>query len=422
MIPDPPSLPPLTFIRQVFPRPRIEDVEAELRRQLAGVGVKLKPRGQYAIAVGSRGIANLARLVRRLADWVKAQGAEPFIVPAMGSHGGATAEGQRQVIESYGVTEQAMGAPIRSSMDVVELPRSGLELPTYFDRHAAGADGTLLINRIKPHTCFHGPYESGLAKMLVIGLGKHAQALAIHQQQRHGTVELLPQIARNVLRHANVALAVALVENAYDETCLIRALLPGRIMAEEPSLLDQARANMPRLPAEELDILVLDEIGKNISGVGLDPNIIGRMGVYDFADAERPQIRVIVIRDLTPESYGNALGMGLADIMTRRLLDKIDWSALHENLFTSTYLDRGKTPVVADTDAQAMSFALRAAGPVPVDGLRIARVRNTLRLAEALVSPAVLRDLAGRPDVQVVGPAGEWFASGGRMQPFAWSS
>jgi hypothetical protein len=414
---DPSDLPPLTRIRQVFPRPRVADPAAELRRELEASGVRLKSGGSYAIAVGSRGIANLALLLKGLVDWVKDRGGRPFLVPAMGSHGGATAAGQREVLESYGVTEAAMGAPIRSSMETVELPREGLELPTYFDRHAASADGTLILNRIKPHTCFHGRYESGLMKMLVIGLGKHRQALAVHRHQTRGLVELLPQLARNILKHANVLLGVGLVENACHETCVLRAIPAAHIPEAEPALLAMALAHMPRLPVDRADLLIVDRIGKDLSGTGLDPNVIGRMGVYDQPDPPAPRVRIILVRDLTEVSHGNALGVGLADVCTRRLADKINWAATYENTSTSTFLDRSKLPVVGRDDSEALAFALRAIGPVPRDELRILRIRDTLWLEQVLVSPRVLADLQGREDIQVLGPAGDWFR-GAELTPW----
>jgi hypothetical protein len=405
-----PDLPAPLLARQAFARPRIADVEAHTRSELQASGVALRAGGRYAIAVGSRGIAQITTVVRTVVDWVRGAGGRPFIVPAMGSHGGAAAQGQRAVLESYGITESAMGAPIVSSMEVVELPRQGLELPTFFDKHASEADGTILINRIKPHTDYHGPVESGLMKMAVIGLGKHRQALAVHERQIRGMVELLPRVAHNVLRHANIVLGVALVENAYDEICAIRALPAAAIADEEPRLLDHARRNMPRLPVEDLDILIIDRIGKNISGVCLDPNIIGRVRTYGFPEPASPRIKIIVIRDLAQASHGNAIGMGLADVMLRRLYDKIDWNATYENLITNTFLDRGKVPVLADDDRQALAIAWRAAGSPPPAQLRMARIVDTLHLENALVSPAVADELSDRSDVTILPGERRWFA------------
>ena len=248
------SFPPLVRIRQHFPRPRLENIEAAVLAELGSCPVSLPAGGRIAITVGSRGIANLALIVRTVVRWVKAQGGQPFIVPAMGSHGGATADGQRQVVEGYGVTEAFTGAPIRSSMDVVELPNPGLPLPLYFDRHAHAADGVIVLNRIKLHTDFHGTYESGLMKMIVIGLGKHAQALAVHQHGTRGLRELLPLAAQAVLKQERILFGLGIVENAYDETQLVRLVPAAAIPQVEPELLALARRSMPRFRLSRHDL------------------------------------------------------------------------------------------------------------------------------------------------------------------------
>jgi hypothetical protein len=413
-----PKLPSLLWLRQEFPRPRVADVAAELQAQLAGSGVSLKRGGRYAVAVGSRGIANLPVLVRGIVAWVRAQGGEPVLVPAMGSHGGATAAGQEEVLASYGITAAGVGAPVRSSMDVVELPREGLELATYMDRQAYEADGTILVNRVKPHTDYHGPYESGLVKMLVIGLGKHEQALAVHRRQTRSMIELLPQVAHNVLRHGNVQLGVAVVENAYDETMLIRALRPEQIMETEPALLRTATENMPSLPVDECDVLVVDEIGKNISGVGLDSNITGRIGVYDFPDPDRPRIRIIYMRDLTEHSHGNAIGVGLGDIMSRHLYEKMDLGVTYENLITNTFLDRGKLPIIAENDRDALAIAWRACGSPPPERFRLLRIVNTLHLEYLQATPRAVEQIRKSARCAAIGPVGEWFEATGGLRTF----
>jgi len=415
---NPMQLPTLTRIRQRFPRPRVDDLERTLEAELAASGVAIPRGARIAIAVGSRGIANLPRLVKTVVSWVKAQGGEPFLVPAMGSHGGATADGQCEVIEGYGVTEAAMGAPIRSSMEVVELPAGELPTPLFYDRHAFEADGTIVVNRIKPHTDYHGRYESGLMKMLVIGLGKHRQALAMHSLGVYGLREVVPQAARQVLRHGNVLLGVGVVENAYDETQLVRALPAQDLPDREPELLELARAAMPRLPVEALDVLIIDRFGKDISGVGLDTNIIGRLLIDGEPEPVSPRVKLIVVCDLTDATHGNACGLGLADLMVRRAYDKIDFAATYENLFTSGFLRRGKTPIVVDTDREALVYALRGAGVTDPARARIARIVDTLQLGELLVSPAVLDELAHREDIEVVGPGGDVFDGNGALCPF----
>jgi hypothetical protein len=303
-------------------------------------------------------------------------------------------------------------------MDVVEIPRGEARTPVYFDRLASECDGTILINRIKPHTSFHGRYESGLMKMMAVGLGKHAQALAIHALGVEGLREVMPEVARQVLRHANVRMGVAVVENAYDEIMVVRALPGADIPAEEPLLLEVARRHMPCLPVGKVDVLIVDEIGKNISGLGLDPNIIGRLKIRGQPEPDWPDIRMIVIRDLTPETRGNATGMGLADVITRRAYDKIDFQATYANVLTTGFLERAKVPLVAANDREAVEIACRAAGVRTEKALRIVRVRNTLRLDELYVSAAVLEELRGRDGMTLLGEAGPVWSPDGTMFPF----
>jgi len=407
--------PPMFRIARSFPRPAIVEPERELWQQLDAYRLQIQPGSSIAIAVGSRGISGLAGLVRVIVSWVKAQGGEPFIVPAMGSHGGATAEGQASILRDYGVRAESVDAPIRSAMDVVELP-GGCEIKVFQDRYAHQADGIILINRVKPHTDFHGPYESGLMKMLAIGLGKQAQALEIHRHGVRGLRDIAPEVARHVLRHSNVVLGVALVENAFEETAELQ-VMPGRAIPEaELSLLKRARELSPGLPVDDLDILIVDEMGKDISGVGMDTNVIGRLKIPGEPDPERPRIRMIIARSLTLASHGNAVGAGLADIVTQRLFQAIDFQATYENLYTSAFLERGKVPVIADSDAQAFSFAARAC--TGVGNLRVARIQNTMRLDVLHVSSPVLDELCGRPDIEVRGPVPKPMGDDGELAPF----
>lgn len=412
------QLPLLYRVDQKFASGKIGNVAGETARQLRESGVTLKPRATVAIAVGSRGVANVATVVLEVVAWVRGQGAEPFIVPAMGSHGGATDEGQREVLAGYGVTAAEVGAPIRSSMDAVEVEYPGLEVKGYFDRFAYHADATIVINRIKPHTDYRGPYESGLMKMIAIGLGKQQQALALHGLGLRGLRDVMPEVAKAHLAHRNLVLGVAMIENAYDETCRIQAIPARRIPEVEPGLLDYAKSCMPRLPVDEVDILVVDRMGKDISGTCLDTNIIGRLMVFGQEEPVFPRVHIIVVRDLTPGSHGNALGMGLADIITRRVFDKVDWAATYENLYTATFLLRGKTPIVAADDREAMAFAARANGWRKPGELRIVRILDTLHLGQVLVSPAILAELRGREDKIPGGVVPEWFDAANLMVPF----
>jgi hypothetical protein len=407
------QLPEMTLIRQRFDRTCLDDVPGATRAALADAAVRIAPGASVAVAVGSRGIAHLPALVRTTLDWIRAQGGVPFIVPTMGSHGGATAAGQQAVLAGYGITEAAMGAPVRATMAVVELPADGCETPVYLNAAAAEADGIVLINRVKPHTSFRGRYESGLMKMLAIGLGNHRQALAIHALGVRGLREVMPRVAGQVLRHARVLLGLAVVENVFDDTLLVRALPAARIPGDEPALLDLARAHMPRLPVDDIDILIVDEMGKNISGLGMDPNIIGRLKIAGQSEPERPRIGVIIAGDLTAETHGNATGMGLADLVTRRFAEKIDYAATYANVITTGFLERGKLPLVAESGAQALEIAARA---LPGTAARVVRIHNTLHLDTLQVSAAVLDDLCDR--VEVVGPAPPLCTADGDFSPW----
>jgi hypothetical protein len=405
-------------IFQHFDRPQVSDIESTVRAQLAGSGIKFPRGGAIAIAVGSRGIANLDRIVRTVVDFIAAAGAKPFIIPAMGSHGGATARGQAELLATYGITEETMGCPVRSSMDVVQLDRSGLPNAVFMDRHAWNSQGVILINRIKPHTDFLGRFGSGLAKMAVIGLGKEKQASEMHRFGVHGLKELVPQTAAQVLATGKILLGLAIVENAYDETALIEAVPVDVILTREPELLKIAHANMPRLPVDDIDVLIVDRLGKNISGTGMDTNIIGRIRIAGEPERLAPRIRSIVVTDLTPESHGNATGMGLADVVTRRFQDKTDFAVTYTNIITSGFLERGKLPVVAENDRQAFEIALRGAGSRDPESARVIRIRDTLHLAELLVSWAILAEVKGRANIVSVGQAVEAFESSGELQPF----
>ena len=408
----------LQKIRRTFDRESIPDVGKIVREQLAVARLKFQPGERIAIAVGSRGIANLTGIVKTMADGVREKGGDPFVVPAMGSHGGATAEGQQQVLESYGITPEKVGCPILSSMDVIELPSGDLEHRIFIDRNAYEADGVIMINRIKPHTDFHGTYESGLVKMAVIGLGKERQAQEMHRYGVYGLKELIPRAASQILACGKIILGIGIVENAYDETAIIEAIAPEEIMQREPQLLEQARKNMPNLPVDELDVLIIDQMGKDISGVGIDTNIIGRIMIRGEEEPEVPDIKMIIVADLTAGSHGNAAGIGLADITTRKLFHKIDFSVTYKNIVTSTFLERGKLPLVAETDQAALEYALMACGVSPQGRKKIIRIKDTLHLDELYVSQAVLEELEGREEIRIIEEPANLFDEAGHLQEF----
>ncbi|MBN1248066.1 MAG: DUF2088 domain-containing protein [Anaerolineae bacterium] len=408
----------LTKLAQAFPRPYIADVPGATRQELATVADLIKPGAAIAIAVGSRGIANIAAIVRTTVDVVKSWGATPFIIPAMGSHGGGTAEGQTQVLASYGITSEAMGCPLRSSLETVELTPPDARCRVFMDRYAYESDGVVLINRVKLHTDFHGPHESGLVKMSVIGLGKHRQALEIHSSGVYGLRHLIPWTSQQILATGKVRFGLALVENAYDETMTVKALAATEIHEKEPALLELSRANMPALPVDDIDVLIIDEMGKDISGAGIDPNIIGRNYIRDQPEPERPRIKAIVVLDLTKASHGNAVGLGLADVTTRRFFDLLDLSATNENTVTSTFLQRGKIPLLAPDDQTAYAWALRSCNLPTNSQPRVLRIRNTLHLGELYASDPIVRELAAKENISVVGEPVPMFTNNGRLTRF----
>lgn len=400
-------LPDLVLLRQRFPRPRIENVSDAVMMALDGADLasKLQPGARIALAVGSRGIADIAPIVRATVAALRRYGAEPFIIPAMGSHGGATAEGQHEVLSSLGVTEEYSGAPIISSLDVDQLGTLSNGLPIYIDRAAHEADGIIAIGRIKPHTDFNAPIESGLAKMLAIGLGKHAGALTLHSWGIEGLTRHIPEVAKFTAAHAAILCGLAIIENAYDEVAEIVALAPEHI-GEQPErlLLQRAKNMMPRLPWDTLDVLVIDEMGKDISGAGMDPNITGRLRFSDQQKATAAQITNVSVHDLTGASHGNAIGVGFANFITERLLNKIDMQSLYINSLTAGVIatDSSKIPCVLSTDREAVAAAIRTCGRPDFTQVRLARIESTLRLEYILASTTSLEHIRAGSDVEVV--------------------
>jgi hypothetical protein len=408
----------MTRVKRLFPSDSLMDIAGEVHRQLASMTGIAKSGSRIALAVGSRGIRELQTVVREVVAWVKNQACSPFIVPAMGSHGGATAEGQREILAGYGITEENVGAPVVSSMEVVELPQGDFPYKIFYDKQASAANATILINRIKPHTDFHGPHESGLLKMIVIGLGKQHQALQMHRLGAKGLREGIFQVARQSLRVNNVLFGIAIVENARDEICRIQAIPKDLLFEKEPALLELARRGMPNFPLEEFDILMIDEIGKDISGVGLDTNIIGRLKIPGEPEPLSPRIRIIIIRDLSAGTHGNATGMGLADIVTRNLFNKIDFKPTYHNMVTSGFLERAKIPLIAETDRQAIDIALRGCDPLTLEQAKIIRIKNTLHLEELQVSAPVLRKIQARSDIEILDSGEPLFDKDGALCDF----
>lgn len=401
------KLPRMALVKQRFTGPTVKDIEAEVTKQLLSIEEQLnvKPGMRIALTAGSRGIANIADIIKATAACLRMMGAEPYIIPAMGSHGGATAEGQVKVLESLGVTESYCGAPILSSMEVVQIGETERGIPVYVDRHAHGGDGIILIGRVKVHTDFKSPIgiESGIMKMAAIGLGKHKQALALHNYGIQGIRDFMPEVSRVVFAKANILCGIAIVENAYEETALIEAIPANRIEERERELLKLSASLMPKLPVQELDVLHVDQIGKNYSGTGMDTNIIGRMRIVGEEEPASPRIGYIIAGDLSEECQGNALGIGLADLTTKRLFQKIDYHKTNENVITSTFLHRAMIPIVIDNDREALRTALRCSWGVDPERARIMRIANTLHLEYVYISESLLPEIRSMSHLEVIG-------------------
>ena len=397
------SLPQLIRIRRKFEHPQIDDIDGEVRRAMQQVRQLLKPGMNVAIAAGSRGIAHIEVIIRSTVQCIEEAGCRAFVFPAMGSHGGATAEGQKKVLASYGILADRIGAPVLSSMKVVELPGGNFPHRVYMDKYAYESDGVVLINRIKGHTDFYGEIESGLLKMAVIGLGKKRGAEEIHGHGIDGLRELIIPTARHILKTGKILFGLGIIENAYGATAFLEAIPAEMIEDEERRLLAVAKDYTPSIPVNILDILVIDAFGKNISGTGVDTKVIGRIGIHGVEEPETPRIRTIVLCDLTDESHGNAIGTGLADIITRRVFEKVDFRVTAENVVTSTFLERGKLPLVAETDTTALEYALRSLGLCNCEKVRLIRIKNTLNLSDLFVSASAYEQIREREDVEVMG-------------------
>jgi hypothetical protein len=419
---------PLFFtVRQAFSRPRVPDVAAAVRGELEKVlpPGSVAPGARIGVAVGSRGIRDIAAVVRAAVDFLKSRGARPFVLPAMGSHGGATAEGQRQLIAHYGVTEEAMGCPVRADMQTRRLGRTASGVEVRMAEAAWDSDGVVLVNRVKPHTDYKGPLESGLVKICAIGLGKYDGAREIH---RHlftlGLGPAIREVAEAQVATGRVRGGLAILENAYHETARVVGVPAGSLFEREEELLVDARGLMGRLPLDDIDVLVCDRLGKNISGTGLDTNVVGR-SIYGYTPGQpwcdgMPRILRIAVMDLSDESDGNAVGMGLVDFVPERFLRRVDHEVTRLNALTSCSPAGAKTPLVLRDDREAILAAigtsrLRAEGP------RVVYVRDTLELATVLVSEACRPLVEGRDGIEIVsGPAPLLFDTHARLlSPFA---
>ena len=397
--------PRMLRVSQQFEGVRVADIPATVRSELerVGIGQRIRSGQSVAITAGSRGIANIALIIRTAVGVLRELGARPFVVPAMGSHGSGTAEGQRKIIESYGITEEYTGAPIRSTMEVVHVGTTEDGIPINLDRFAAEADHVAVVNRIKPHTGFVGEIESGLMKMMMIGLGKHVGASTYHRAiVNHSFDRIVRTVGRTVLARCHVAFGLGIVENGYDETAKIEVVLPEELEEREKALLVLAKKWMPRLPVRHADLLIVDQMGKNISGAGMDTNVIGRKHGADAAD--QPQITRVFVRELTPESHGNAAGIGLADFTTSRLVRAMDYRATVVNCVTAAHPAAAVTPVHYETDREVIDAALSTIGLQPPEQAKIVRIRDTLHVEQVEVSETCRGELEQFANLQLIGP------------------
>ena len=406
---------------QKFDRTHVPDIRAAVHDALASLDLasQIATDQRVAITAGSRGIANIDVITRAIVDFVNDLGGRPFIVPAMGSHGNATADGQLQVLQSFGITPETMGCPIHSSMETVVVCQSDEGVDIHFDRNAYEADHVIVANRIKLHTDFTGKIQSGLLKMMLIGLGKHTGASIYHRAFRdHGFDAIAKSVSDRVIKQCNVIAGLGIVENGYEQTALIRAISPAKISAVEPELLAQSVRSMPRLPFDEIDVLIVDEIGKNISGTGMDTNVVGRKRDENRpSPGETPRISKIFVRDLTNETYGNATGIGAADFTTQKVVDKMDYAAMRINCVTSGRTAVGKIPIYFPTEQESIDAALSTCGLTPPEKARVVWIRNTLDLEHLYCSASMLAEIQTRADVQVIsGPMQMAFNSAGQLQ------
>lgn len=417
------SLPRMFRVRQHFARPKIDHVPTAVRDALAklNLGSRIRPGQTVALTAGSRGINEIPQILKSCVQHLRDLGAAPFLVPAMGSHGGGTADGQRAVLESYGIREDFVGCPIRSSMDVVEIGTTDEGWPVYLDKIASTADHIGVVARVKPHTSYSGPIESGWLKMMMIGLGKHVGAAWYHRVLLENVYDGVVRSVGRVMRaKAPIAFGLATVENAYDEPALIDAALPDDFEPVEERLLARSKEWLAKLPFRDADLMVIDEIGKEISGSGMDTNIVGRKRAFKSgAPAGQPQMRFIFVRGLSPHTFGNATGIGFADFTTARLVEAMNYNATRINCTTSGYPEGANIPVYFDSDREVVDAALRIIGTREPRQATIMRIQNTLKIDELEVSETCLETLPPQTKFDVLGPADWTFDSHGNLPPIA---
>lgn len=406
---DPAELPKLYRVIQHFDAPKVKDVPGTVRSELDRIGVaaKIKPGQRIAITAGSRGVANIPAIIRSVASFVKDAGGSPVVLPTMGSHGGATAEGQREMLRGLGVSEETVGCPILATMEVVSVGKTEEHgVPVFLDKNAAESDGIIVVGRVKQHTDFDAPIESGLHKMMTIGLGKHKGAIDAHRRSiTIGFPTIIPEIGQHVLKHSPTPIlaGLAIVENSYDETAIIEAVKPEDFEVREKALLALAKQYIGKLPFDQIDVLLIDESGKDVSGNGMDTNVTNRVMSFGNSGPGKPKVTRLILRDLTEATHGNANGIGQADFILKRAADKIDWYPTYMNSITGVAPEYGRMPVVCQHDHHALSWALQTSGRFHPSELRIVWIRNTLAVSAMYVSEAMLADVKANERLEIAG-------------------
>ncbi|GAA0724643.1 lactate racemase domain-containing protein [Clostridium malenominatum] len=385
-------LPNMHKVRQSFNREKLDSIEETINFEAKKESIVsiIKPGQKVAVAVGSRGIKNIQQIVKLTIDKIKEMGGEPFIVSAMGSHGGGTEKGQREVLYGYGITEEYMGVPVITKTDVMHLGKTKKGFDIYFDKVAASADVIVPINRIKLHTDFVADIQSGLCKMLVIGLGNHVGCSAIHEEEFDNFGSIIKEAASLIMEKVNVGFGVGILENAYDETAKIKFIPSKNLISREIELVKVARQNMPTLMIPEIDILIVEEIGKNISGAGYDPNILGKSYILKEYVLEVPKINKMILLDVSKESHGNAIGMGIFDIITRKVFEQLDYESIYANSIAVKCIDDCKIPLISENEDEALKIAIKVLRNADKDNLKIVKIKNTLELEYIYVSDALV--------------------------------
>ena len=399
------SIPPLAPLKQIAPQPTVADVAAETRSQWLASSLprRLKPGARVAVGVGSRGIANVATIVRASVDAIRELGFRPFLVAAMGSHGGATPEGQRELLAEYGITAAAMGVELRTDMTAIQIGVNSWGEPVYWDKNAFEADGAVTVARIKPHTDFRGTFESGVLKMAVIGWGKRDGASQHHRWGLRGLRDMMPETMKVILEKTRFLGGLAVLENAHEQTAQIQFIDRDDLMTVEPPLLERARGLLGRLPFEQLDLLVIGEIGKNYSGAGIDPNVVGRLLVENAPEFESPKITRICALALSPESHGNGTGCGIADLVPRKLIEAMDPVPTRINTLTACMLWRSKVPIDLPDDRTCIAEGIKTCWQPNADQLRMAIIPNTLEVSELWVSAPLVEEAKRNANLKVMG-------------------